>query len=103
MFRAPDESGALSDAPGGCTGHEGPRSGRPGRGSRPTARTRGTVGRPPRLTVAHQAVPQEERVAAGLPAVVPVRDSKSPHGPVLRFPATARTAFPGTLKGPGPA
>jgi hypothetical protein len=32
-------------------------------------------------------------VAEGLPAVVPVRDSKTPHGPVLRFPATAWTAF----------
>lgn len=39
-------------------------------------------------------------VADGLPAVVPVRDSKSPHGPVLRFPATAWTAFLATLKGP---
>ncbi|MER7485996.1 DUF397 domain-containing protein [Streptomyces sp. NPDC126497] len=40
-------------------------------------------------------------VAAGLPAVVPVRDSKSPHGPVLRFPATAWTAFLDTLKDSG--
>ncbi|GGP56991.1 DUF397 domain-containing protein [Streptomyces calvus] len=32
-------------------------------------------------------------VAEGLPGVVPVRDSKTPHGPVLRFPATAWTAF----------
>ncbi|MEU6521906.1 DUF397 domain-containing protein [Streptomyces sp. NPDC046924] len=40
-------------------------------------------------------------VADGLPVVVPVRDSKTPHGPVLRFPATAWTAFLSTLKGPG--
>lgn len=40
-------------------------------------------------------------VADGLPAVVPVRDSKAPHGPVLRFPVTAWTAFLGTLEGPG--
>jgi hypothetical protein len=39
-------------------------------------------------------------VADGLPAVVPIRDSKSPHGPVLRFPATAWMAFLDTLKGP---
>lgn len=40
-------------------------------------------------------------VADGLPAVVPVRDSKTPHGPVLRFPATAWTAFLDDLKGFG--
>ncbi|MGW5213292.1 DUF397 domain-containing protein [Streptomyces sp. NPDC004051] len=40
-------------------------------------------------------------VAHGFPAVVPVRDSKTPHGPVLHFPATAWTAFLSTLKGPG--
>ncbi|MFD6326144.1 DUF397 domain-containing protein [Streptomyces sp. NPDC058442] len=40
-------------------------------------------------------------VADGLPTVVPVRDSKTPHGPVLRFPITAWTAFLDTLKGPG--
>ncbi|MGY3201789.1 DUF397 domain-containing protein [Streptomyces sp. TE5632] len=40
-------------------------------------------------------------VADGFPDVVPVRDSKTPHGPVLRFPTTAWTAFLGTLKGPG--
>ncbi len=34
-------------------------------------------------------------------AVVPVRDSKTPHGPVLRFPATAWTAFLSALKGSG--
>ncbi|MGJ3559588.1 DUF397 domain-containing protein [Streptomyces sp. INA 01156] len=31
----------------------------------------------------------------------PVRGSKTPHGPVLRFPTTAWTAFLDTLKGPG--
>lgn len=40
-------------------------------------------------------------VADGLPAVVPVRDSKTPHGPVLSFPVTTWTAFLSTLKGPG--
>ncbi|MFD5580481.1 DUF397 domain-containing protein [Streptomyces pseudogriseolus] len=38
------------------------------------------------------------KVADGHPAVVPVRDSKDPHGPVLRFPASAWTAFLGGLK-----
>lgn len=32
-------------------------------------------------------------VAAGLPAVVPVRDSKVPDGPVLHFPPATWTAF----------
>lgn len=40
-------------------------------------------------------------VADGLPAVVPVRDSKIPYGPVLRFPATTWTAFLDNLKEPG--
>ncbi|MEV0694163.1 DUF397 domain-containing protein [Streptomyces sp. NPDC050388] len=40
-------------------------------------------------------------VAHGLPAVVPVRDSKTPHGPVLRFPVNTWTAFLSSLKGPG--
>ncbi|MEU9876523.1 DUF397 domain-containing protein [Streptomyces phaeochromogenes] len=32
-------------------------------------------------------------VAANLPGVVPVRDSKSQHGPVLLIPPTAWTPF----------
>ncbi|MGW7364058.1 DUF397 domain-containing protein [Streptomyces sp. NPDC054841] len=41
-------------------------------------------------------------VADGIPAVVPVRDSKTPHGPALLFPAPAWTAFLATLKVNGP-
>ncbi|WP_234365372.1 DUF397 domain-containing protein [Streptomyces sp. RTd22] len=36
-------------------------------------------------------------VADGIPGVVPVRDSKSPHGPVLAFPAASWAAFIGEL------
>ncbi|GHJ34553.1 DUF397 domain-containing protein [Streptomyces sp. TS71-3] len=36
-------------------------------------------------------------VADGFPGVVPIRDSKAPHGPVLTFEATAWTAFIGDL------
>ncbi|WP_320784236.1 DUF397 domain-containing protein [Streptomyces sp. CRN 30] len=32
-------------------------------------------------------------MAAGLPALVPVRDSKLPHGPVLRFGAGCWSDF----------
>ncbi|MDX3378213.1 DUF397 domain-containing protein [Streptomyces sp. ME02-6991-2A] len=32
-------------------------------------------------------------MADGFPGVVPVRDSKNPHGPALVLPATAWTAF----------
>ncbi|WP_078911437.1 DUF397 domain-containing protein [Streptomyces sp. NRRL WC-3742] len=32
-------------------------------------------------------------VASGCPDLVPVRDSKDPHGPVLLFPAAAWTSF----------
>ena len=32
-------------------------------------------------------------VADGIPGVVPVRDSKDPHGPVLAFPTESWTAF----------
>ncbi|MFF9200711.1 DUF397 domain-containing protein [Streptomyces sp. NPDC014986] len=39
-------------------------------------------------------------VADGLPAVVPVRDSKTPHGPVLLFQAPIWAAFLNTVKGP---
>ncbi|MEU2577971.1 DUF397 domain-containing protein [Streptomyces anulatus] len=33
------------------------------------------------------------QVADGFPGVVPVRDSKNPHGPALVLPAAAWTAF----------
>ncbi|MFF7991554.1 DUF397 domain-containing protein [Kitasatospora xanthocidica] len=32
-------------------------------------------------------------VAPGFPGLVPVRDSKDPHGPVLLFPASAWDSF----------
>ncbi|MFF2079880.1 DUF397 domain-containing protein [Kitasatospora sp. NPDC058162] len=32
-------------------------------------------------------------VAPGFPGLVPVRDSKDPHGPILVFPAPAWDAF----------
>ncbi|MBO8195319.1 DUF397 domain-containing protein [Streptomyces oryzae] len=38
-------------------------------------------------------------VADGVPGVVPVRDSKDPHGPVLTFPATGWAGFVGAVKG----
>ncbi|MEU3852713.1 DUF397 domain-containing protein [Streptomyces sp. NPDC029554] len=37
-------------------------------------------------------------VAGGHPTVVPVRDSKNPHGPKLVFRATAWAAFVANLK-----
>ena len=37
-------------------------------------------------------------VAAGFPDVMPVRDSKTPHGPALIFQAASWTAFVGELK-----
>jgi hypothetical protein len=37
-------------------------------------------------------------VAYGFPGVVPVRDSKDPHGPALVFPAASWAAFIGELK-----
>lgn len=37
-------------------------------------------------------------VADGFRAVVPVRDSKAPHGPALCFEAVSWTAFIGELK-----
>ncbi|MET9367757.1 DUF397 domain-containing protein [Streptomyces griseoflavus] len=37
-------------------------------------------------------------VAGGFPAVVPVRDSKAPHGPALCFEAPSWAAFIGGLK-----
>ncbi|MFF4156365.1 DUF397 domain-containing protein [Streptomyces sp. NPDC001678] len=36
-------------------------------------------------------------VADNIPGAVPVRDSKSPHGPALLFPATAWKTFIATL------
>lgn len=40
-------------------------------------------------------------VADGFRAVVPVRDSKVPHGPALRFAAASWAVFIGELKGDG--
>ena len=37
-------------------------------------------------------------VAAGFPGVVPVRDSKVPHGPTLTFEADSWATFLGELK-----
>ncbi|GGP49915.1 hypothetical protein GCM10010247_23280 [Streptomyces calvus] len=37
-------------------------------------------------------------VADGFPGVVPVRDSKAPHGPALCFDSASWTAFIGELK-----
>ncbi|WP_327190081.1 DUF397 domain-containing protein [Streptomyces xinghaiensis] len=37
-------------------------------------------------------------VADGFPGLVPVRDSKTPHGPALAFEARSWTAFIGELK-----
>lgn len=37
-------------------------------------------------------------VADDFPGVVPVRDSKDPHGPALLFPAEAWSAFLGEVK-----
>ncbi|WP_245766869.1 DUF397 domain-containing protein [Streptomyces colonosanans] len=37
-------------------------------------------------------------VADGFPGVVPVHDSKAPHGPVLTFEADSWTAFVSELK-----
>ncbi|GAB7032386.1 DUF397 domain-containing protein [Streptomyces sp. NPDC021749] len=38
-------------------------------------------------------------VADDFPGVVPVRDSKDPDGPALRFPAAAWSSFIGSVKG----
>ncbi|MFI0785036.1 DUF397 domain-containing protein [Streptomyces lydicus] len=40
-------------------------------------------------------------VADDLPALVPVRDSKAPHGPALVFPAAAWASFVTAVKGGG--
>ncbi|MEW1753093.1 DUF397 domain-containing protein [Streptomyces angustmyceticus] len=37
-------------------------------------------------------------VSDGHPALVPVRDSKTPHGPVLTFPATDWASFLDAVK-----
>ncbi|PJJ02463.1 uncharacterized protein DUF397 [Streptomyces sp. 2333.5] len=37
-------------------------------------------------------------VANGLPGIVPVRDSKDPHGPAIIFPATAWSSFVTAVK-----
>ncbi|MFF2077186.1 DUF397 domain-containing protein [Kitasatospora sp. NPDC058162] len=37
-------------------------------------------------------------VADGVVGIVPVRDSKDPHGPALAFPADAWTAFVASIK-----
>ncbi|MGW3007675.1 DUF397 domain-containing protein [Streptomyces sp. NPDC001219] len=37
-------------------------------------------------------------VADDAPGIVPVRDSKDPHGPALVFPAAGWTAFIGAVK-----
>ncbi|TKA09726.1 DUF397 domain-containing protein [Actinacidiphila oryziradicis] len=37
-------------------------------------------------------------VADGLPRIVPVRDSKNPHGPALVFPAGTWSAFIAGIK-----
>ncbi|MFF7233780.1 DUF397 domain-containing protein [Streptomyces sp. 2314.4] len=38
-------------------------------------------------------------IADDFPGLVPVRDSKNPHGPALLIPAAAWTAFVDSLKG----
>ncbi|KOT91643.1 hypothetical protein ADK86_22460 [Streptomyces sp. NRRL F-5755] len=37
-------------------------------------------------------------IAEDIPGFVPVRDSKTPHGPILTFPTTSWTAFIDALK-----
>ncbi|MFH9333118.1 DUF397 domain-containing protein [Streptomyces althioticus] len=39
-------------------------------------------------------------MADGLPGIVPVRDSKAPQGPTLRFEEASWAAFIGDLKSP---
>ncbi|MFE7611184.1 DUF397 domain-containing protein [Streptomyces celluloflavus] len=38
-------------------------------------------------------------VAANVPGIVPVRDSKDPHGPALAFPAASWRSFVAEVKG----
>ncbi|WP_329177832.1 DUF397 domain-containing protein [Streptomyces decoyicus] len=40
-------------------------------------------------------------IAEDFPGLVPVRDSKNPHGPALLIPAAAWTAFVASLKDQG--
>ncbi|KOG42716.1 DUF397 domain-containing protein [Streptomyces decoyicus] len=40
-------------------------------------------------------------VVDDLPGIVPVRDSKDPHGPAIVFPATAWSAFVTAVKDTG--
>ncbi|MFI1620218.1 DUF397 domain-containing protein [Streptomyces lydicus] len=40
-------------------------------------------------------------VVDGLPGIVPVRDSKAPHGPALVFPAAAWSSFVTAVKDSG--
>ncbi|GAA2362804.1 hypothetical protein GCM10010246_62490 [Streptomyces cuspidosporus] len=40
-------------------------------------------------------------MADGHPGIVPIRDSKRPHGPALVFPAPAWSAFVAEVKGDG--
>jgi hypothetical protein len=40
-------------------------------------------------------------VADGIPTIVPVRDSKDPHGPALLVPAAAWSSFVAAVKGGG--
>nr|WP_245793560.1 DUF397 domain-containing protein [Streptomyces pini] len=37
-------------------------------------------------------------MADGFPGIVPIRDSKAPHGPVLAFPPASWASFIGELK-----
>ncbi|MEV7088699.1 DUF397 domain-containing protein [Streptomyces sp. NPDC093085] len=37
-------------------------------------------------------------IGEGIPGIVPVRDSKNPHGPALGFPAHSFTAFVAGVK-----
>ncbi|MFE3647527.1 DUF397 domain-containing protein [Streptomyces sp. NPDC059152] len=38
-------------------------------------------------------------MAPGFPGIVPVRDSKAPHGPALVFPDTGWSSFIAAVKG----
>ncbi|MGI5338627.1 DUF397 domain-containing protein [Streptomyces sp. CA-181903] len=46
-----------------------------------------------------QGAPDCVEVADNIPGVVPVRDSKRPHGPALLIPAPAWAAFLSDLRG----
>ncbi|KEG40994.1 regulatory protein [Streptomyces griseorubens] len=51
-----------------------------------------------RSSYSNQAGGDCVEVADGLPGLVPVRDSKAPQGPTLRFEEASWTAFIGDLK-----